>query len=165
MMTVLIGTLILIAAVVMVVVVVVVSTIRARIIVIRVSGQSMAPTLRSGDRLLVRRGPGVEPRVGDLVVLPEPGPCRRGEPARREAASALIVKRVAAVPGDPVPAFLPAWERAGGVVPPGRLVLLGDNPPMSRDSRQFGQVRADRLIGVVVRRLGGHALPTAGSGR
>lgn len=131
--------------------------VRARVVVIRVSGPSMAPTLRSGDRLLVRRSHGAMPAAGDIVVLPEPGPCRVGEPA---ACTSLIVKRVAAAPGDPAPAFLPSWERTpAGAVPPGHLVLLGDNLPVSRDSRQFGTVRIDVLVGVVIRRLGEDALP------
>ncbi|WP_117211536.1 S26 family signal peptidase [Allorhizocola rhizosphaerae] len=159
-----------------------IAVIRARIVVIRVSGISMAPTLRPGDRLLVKRNPAQVPRVGDIVVLPEPGPCRPGTRAggrelfgtraggrdlfgtrvgnralfgTRAGNRALIVKRVAAAPGDPLPAWLPPWERGqADVVPPGNLVLLGDNLPMSRDSRHFGPVRLDRLIGVVVRRLG-----------
>jgi signal peptidase I len=131
--------------------------VRARIVVVRVSGPSMAPTLRSGDRLLVRRSTGAAPRAGDIVVLPEPGPCRR-RVGKRSARPSFIVKRVAAAPGDPAPAFLPSWERTpAGVVPPGHLVLLGDNPPMSRDSRQFGPVRIDALLGVVIRRLGEEA--------
>lgn len=133
------------------------AAIRRRIVVIQVSGPSMAPTLRSGDRLLVRRSRGAVPRAGDIVVLPEPGPCRPGASA---AVTPLIVKRVVAAAGDPLPAFLPPWDQVpAGVVPPGHLVLLGDNLPMSRDSRHFGQVRVDHLVGVAVRRLGGDALP------
>ena len=39
--------------------------------VVRVTGESMAPTLRPGDLLLLRRG--AVPRAGDLVVADLPG--------------------------------------------------------------------------------------------
>lgn len=133
----------------------VVAVLRKRIVVVSVSGSSMAPTLRPGDRVLVRRVRGETPRPGEVVVVAEPGPCRPGDPTGARG-SRWVVKRVAAVPGDPEPPFMPAWARTPeGVVAPGRLVLLGDNPELSRDSRQFGTVRADRVLGVALRRLGG----------
>jgi signal peptidase I len=66
-----------------------------------------------------------------------------------------IVKRAAAVPGDPgpresVPALRSAAEQR---VPPRRLVVLGDRPDRSYDSRQYGYLAADRIMGVVVRPL------------
>jgi signal peptidase I len=66
-----------------------------------------------------------------------------------------MIKRVKAVSGDPVPrgevsALRHVPER---VVPEGCLVVLGDNAEASRDSRHFGYVPSDRLIGVVVRRM------------
>ena len=54
-------------------------------------------------------------------------------------------------PGDPVPEQVPS---ANGRVPPGRMAILGDNPGASRDSRDYGLVAQDRLVGVVVRALG-----------
>ncbi|MEU5725857.1 S26 family signal peptidase [Micromonospora sp. NPDC047738] len=38
-------------------------------------------------------------------------------------------------------------------MPYGRVVVLGDNPRRSLDSRQSGYVTTDRLLGVVLRRL------------
>jgi signal peptidase I len=62
----------------------------------------------------------------------------------------LTVKRAAAVPGDPIPAEVPALRTASQrVVPAGHLVLLGDNRAHSHDSRSLGYYRADRLLGVV----------------
>jgi type IV secretory pathway protease TraF len=58
-----------------------------------------------------------------------------------------MVKRVAAVPGDRVPIDVVAT----GTVPPGALVVFGDNG--GYDSRVFGPLPFDRLLGVVVRRL------------
>jgi type IV secretory pathway protease TraF len=39
-------------------------------------------------------------------------------------------------------------------VPPGRFLVLGDNPGLSLDSRHFGYVAQDRVVGVAVRSLG-----------
>ena len=86
---------------------------------VRVTGPSMSPTVRSGDRLLVRRvrsGDGV--RAGDVVLARFPG-----------RPDLLVVKRVRrAVPGG-------HW-------------VEGDNPFVRDDSRQFGvAVVAGRVVG------------------
>jgi len=80
----------------------------------------MLPTLEPGDRLLVRRSR--RPRIGDLVVVPDPR-----DPAL------LLVKRVAARRGE-------------------HLELRGDNPMSSTDSRDFGAVPTTAVWGRVVRR-------------
>jgi nickel-type superoxide dismutase maturation protease len=80
-----------------------------RWVLARVTGPSMSPTVRHGDRLLVRRlrRPG-EVRVGDVVLA--------RFPSRPEL---LVVKRVRrAVPGG-------HW-------------IEGDNPLVADDSRAFG---------------------------
>jgi nickel-type superoxide dismutase maturation protease len=77
--------------------------------VARVTGPSMSPTVRHGDRLLVRRvGPGDRVRDGDVVLA--------RFPSRPEL---LVVKRVRrTVPGG-------HW-------------VEGDNPLVTDDSRAFG---------------------------
>jgi signal peptidase I len=66
----------------------------------------------------------------------------------------MLLKRVVAVPGDRIP---PSWadpdvhSLAGAVVPPGSAVVLGDNRPAGWDSRHYGFVPRDRMVGVVVR--------------
>jgi CubicO group peptidase (beta-lactamase class C family) len=67
-----------------------------------------------------------------------------------------MMKRAVAVPGDPVPPSLAATvsTAAGTPVPEGRLLVLGDNTARSADSRQHGYLSADRVLGVVVRRIG-----------
>ncbi len=123
-----------------------------------VADESMAPTLRPGDRLLVdRRAYRDEaPRVGDVVVLADPE-----QPGR------WLVKRVAAVgpgrfwpsDGGPLPVAGPETD---GSLPPGRAVepvslapasvyVLGDGPG-SRDSRQFGPVPGSAIVGRAYRR-------------
>ncbi|MBO2437505.1 S26 family signal peptidase [Actinomadura nitritigenes] len=122
---------------------------RTRLVVVTVDGASMLPTLRDGDRVLARRRPLHRVRRGDVVVLEPPpdGPYLPG-PAGPDGRT-WNVKRVAAVPGDPVP---PGIAGEGGTVPDGALAVLGDNPD-SVDSRQRGLYPGDRLLGVVVRRL------------
>jgi signal peptidase I len=124
---------------------------------VRVQGSSMEPTYSNGQWLLVRRlnWPSPPPRVGDVVVF------------RME--NDLLVKRVAAVGGQPIPGGRPilllvpsrerpkAWEKAfvtasgPETVPPGQLYVLGDNPSVSDDSRMFGPVPLSVLIGRVIR--------------
>jgi nickel-type superoxide dismutase maturation protease len=82
--------------------------------VVEVRGRSMTPALWPGERLLVlplRR----EPRVGEIVLAPDPR-----QPSRE------LVKRVAAV------------DRTG-------VILRGDNPAASTDARTFGGVPAERV--------------------
>lgn len=123
---------------------------RRRYLVITVEGTSMSPTYLPGDRLVVRRARAAAVRRGQCVVFAEE-PLARG--------TQWIVKRAAAVPGDPVPRDqVPALSTAAGQrVPPGHLVVLGDNPPHSCDSRHHGYVTADRVLGVVLRPLSGAA--------
>ena len=116
--------------------------VRAHLVVVTVRGMSMAPTLQPGDRLIVRRR--TNPTVGAIVVAAEPQPCRPG----RVPAAHWVVKRVAAVAGDPVPACIGVQETH---VRAGQLVLLGDNPDHSRDSRHFGLVGTEQVIGVATR--------------
>ncbi|WP_239151433.1 signal peptidase I [Virgisporangium aurantiacum] len=124
-----------------------VAVLRRCYIVVRVHGTSMTPTLRDGDRVLVRRVQLARVGPGDMVVIKMPPPHTHGAPP-------WLVKRAVAVPGDPVPTdrfpILPATDRA---VPPDRLVLLGDNPTASYDSRLNGYFAADKVLGVVVRTL------------
>lgn len=78
---------------------------------VEVSGRSMAPTLRPGDRLLVETWTYRRrlPQVGEVVVAPDP-----------RAPTRELVKRVAAVDD-------------------GRITLHGD-AARSTDSRRFGSV-------------------------
>jgi nickel-type superoxide dismutase maturation protease len=77
--------------------------------VARVTGPSMSPTVRHGDRLLVRRvRPAAPVRPGDVVLA--------RFPARPEL---LVVKRVRRVA-------------------PGGHWIVGDNPLVTDDSRAYG---------------------------
>jgi nickel-type superoxide dismutase maturation protease len=85
-----------------------------------VSGPSMLPTLRSGDRLLVARTRRI--RSGDIVVVRDP--C---------SWSNLVCKRVVSADSH-------------------HIVVRGDNPDASTDSRAFGPVPTEWVVGRVIRR-------------
>jgi len=129
----------------------------------RVSSGSMAPTYRTGAEVLVTKaisGP-LNVHRGDVVVLRVPG---TGD---------LAFKRVAGTDGDvvavedgalvvngvPVRESYVDQARVDGtyfgpvVVPAGSVFVLGDNRANSIDSRDYGSVPADRLLGMVRLRL------------
>lgn len=129
---------------------------RRLLLVVTVKGTSMTPTFAPGQRLVVLRTPAARPRTGAVVVFRLP-PREGGEvPAPRQP---LVVKRLVARGGDPVPdGVLPAVAaRPGDLVPEGSLVLLGDDPATSSDSRDWGYLEARRVSGVVLGRLRGRA--------
>ncbi|MFC5824133.1 S26 family signal peptidase [Nonomuraea insulae] len=115
---------------------------RATYLVIRVSGNSMAPALTHGDRLLARRTGLAALRKGQIAVVSSPHP----------TGSEFLIKRVAALPGDPVPDGVRRVV-ADDVVPAGRFVLIGDNTEVSFDSREHGFFHADDLRAVTVKKL------------
>jgi len=118
--------------------------VRRRYTAVTVGGLSMQPTLHDGDRVLVRRIRPGRLRVGDVVVarLGQPGP----------GGDHWLVKRIVALPGDPMPASV-RRRVDRPVVPAGGLILLGDNPAVSRDSRTLGLFDAAALLGRVERTL------------
>jgi signal peptidase I len=67
----------------------------------------------------------------------------------------LLIKRVIAVPGDPVPRdrIPPLRDAPEAAVPPDRFIVLGDNPKVSFDSREYGYLRGEHLVGVAVRKV------------
>ncbi|MEW2404218.1 S26 family signal peptidase [Streptomyces sp. NPDC046862] len=133
---------------------------RYTVVRVTVRGTSMTPVYEDGAQVLVHRGGRIA--VGRVVVLERPArgvtwplpSLDRSASSRAVAARRWIIKRVAAVPGDPAPLDrVPALDRtAGPVVPPGRVVLLGDNPGNSYDSRHVGYFPVARVLGTVVGR-------------
>ena len=106
----------------------------------------MAPAVEPGDWLVVNPRVRAWPPVGSVVVFREP------------FTDALALKRVAAGPGEKIrfaEGFLTladdeAWLIADA--PEALTVAAGFGPPI--DSRRFGPVSADRLIGRVLFRYG-----------
>jgi signal peptidase I len=134
---------------------------RRQLAVVTVHGESMRPAFQPGDRVLVRRARLSRLRPGLAVLLERPAEGRgwTTPPPRWPGRSrVLMIKRVAALPGDPVPDLThpsqafprPPPAAPGDRVPDGRFVVLGDNVGGSYDSRVFGYCPAVRLLGVVV---------------
>ncbi|WP_223167719.1 signal peptidase I [Nonomuraea sp. SYSU D8015] len=121
--------------------------VRRTYFVVTVSGRSMEPTLLEGDRVLARRVPVSAVRAGRVVVFGS------------ATADRWIVKRAVALPGDPVPRGkgLDLPPSTGDIVPSGQMVVLGDNPAESTDSRNFGFLSTEWLQGVAIRRIGATA--------
>jgi signal peptidase I len=135
-------------------VVVTAGVLRWRYALVTVSGPSMEPELANGDRLLARRCGLGRLRRGDLVIFREPG--RYGwRPAWLSGAARQrwVIKRVAAIPGDPVPDAVRPAVSGAAVVPPRSIVVLG-TAVRSRDSRQWGFITAQDILGVSRARLG-----------
>jgi signal peptidase I len=122
----------------------------------QVLGQSMEPTLHSAQRVVVEKvtyrflhGP----RHGDIVVLDIPGQ------------SEMLIKRVVALPGETIEvrdgrAYVdgrmlsePWITHPGGrdygpqTIPPLQVFVLGDNRGESNDSRNFGAVPIEHVVG------------------
>lgn len=131
-----------------------------------VSGESMSPTLESGQWLLVERLQYRfrEPRPGEVVVLR----LRSEDWFFAAVGGGRYVKRVVAGPGDIVqitggqvyvngsPLAEPyvtepaSQDMAPVTVPPGRYFLLGDNRNRTQDSRTWGPLPRDRITGKVL---------------
>lgn len=97
---------------------------------VAVEEESMAPALAPGDWLLLDPTSRRWPRRGSIVVFLEPD------------SGILAIKRVAAGPGDRI------RISAGTLhLGPQDAWLLGDNTAVSLDSRRYGPVPLDALVG------------------
>jgi len=127
---------------------------------IRVPSDSMTPTIRPGDHLLLDKLHPAAVVVGDIVVVHDP------------LGDGLLVKRVVAVGGDAIgfedgvlvrngqpiaepytTDFLDGVYYGPEVVPAGSVYLLGDNRVDSVDSRHFGAVPVSSVVGLVTARV------------
>ncbi|WEW61028.1 hypothetical protein PRK78_006517 [Emydomyces testavorans] len=108
------------------------------------SGPSMYPTIHfKGDYLLISKyykyGRGIE--VGDIVTFKHPSYLM------------MAAKRVVGMAGDYV--LVDPEDRGGGLakmiqVPEGHIMVVGDNLPWSRDSRDFGPLPMGLVTGKVI---------------
>ena len=97
---------------------------------VAVAEESMVPALATGDWLLLDPTPTRWPRRGSVVVIREPG------------SGILVIKRIAAGPGDRVRTGSGTLLLAGD-----EAWLLGDNRDRSVDSRSYGPVPLEALVG------------------
>lgn len=131
---------------------------RAHVIeVYRIASGSMEPALHRDDYVFVNKLGGRPPKRGDVVVF------RHGHDPERN-----YVKRLVGLPGDRVEVrdgrvyvngqILPDPKTDPGAtpnvpeqpVPPGSCFVLGEDLANSKDSREFGPVAADAIVGPAV---------------
>jgi len=125
---------------------------------LQVAGESMEPSLSNGDRAL-RTKEYTDPQRGDIVVVDVRTPSDEDD----------IVKRVVGVAGDTVEirddiaivngqvediAHLALMRgqgvyRPATVVPEGMIYVMGDNRPVSLDSRYIGVLPVNKVRGRV----------------
>lgn len=123
----------------------------------------MTPALQPDDFLVLRRGaPAVDAAYGHVVAVLDPRP---------EGDGRLLLKRVVGLPGEalrvgggvqvngrvldePYAHGSTPYEQHRGInrLAPDEYFLLGDNRGASTDSRDFGPVRAEAIIGTAVLR-------------
>ncbi|MBL8841531.1 MAG: signal peptidase I [Planctomycetes bacterium] len=126
----------------------------------RVAGASMTPAFADGDRIVVASLPGFfgEPRCGETVIA--------------RVADEVLLKRVVGRPGDLIEEHAGVLHRNGQLLAdaspaafhdggdfgpvrlgPGEYFLMGDHRRVSIDSREFGPVARDALLGRVILRV------------
>lgn len=129
--------------------------VRGAVHIYSIPSESMTPALRPGDQIVVTRYFAGEPERGHVIVFESP-----------VAAGELIVKRVVGLPGDLVDSRL-GRVRIGGhtlaepyvlrpaasgaidaqLVPRESYFVLGDNRDESLDSRSWGVVPRESIVG------------------
>ena len=129
---------------------------------VRVSSGSMAPTICTGDVVVVDHlAPDRGLAVGDIVTFPSP--LDGGELIKRVVAtsgqSVEIADAVLLVDGQAVPEPYVDPRTIDGLyfgpvtVPAGAVFVLGDDREVSVDSRAYGPVPVDNIDGRVSGRL------------
>jgi signal peptidase I len=128
-----------------------------------IPSESMDPTLKIGDRVLVNKLSYKMHDVhrGDIVVFTRPPNEQGSDPSIKD-----LIKRVIALPGERVegrgghilidgkdlaepylPAGVTTLDFPAQVIPANSYWVMGDNRPRSMDSRFFGPIGKNLLVG------------------
>ena len=102
----------------------------------RVDGRSMEPTIHHGQWLMVNLiQPKLHaPQVGDIVIVRYSGDH-----------TVNFVKRITGVAGDKV-----QFKGRDIYLASGEFFVVGDNLQHSTDSRTFGPIKSDQIVGIVL---------------
>lgn len=146
----------------------------------RVDGPSMEQTLQNNDRLIVYKLPKSVANITNNAYVPSRGEIIVFNKAEGNGENRQIVKRVIAVPGDRVvikdakvtiynsqhpdgydpdlgtehyESTIPTTGDVDLTVKEGEVFVLGDNRPNSLDSRSFGVVKSEDIVGKLVMRV------------
>lgn len=134
-----------------------------------VQGSSMVPTLQSGDQIFVEKiSKYISLKRGDIVTV------EHTDPTHPEV---LLIKRIVGLPGETVEIkdghvyinqqllaenYLdgsvetnidPQYGQAQVTLGKDQYFILGDNRPVSKDSRHIGPITKDQIIGKVLFRF------------
>lgn len=146
--------------------------VRFLLVVITVESNSMDPTLKHGDRILVvRHWPFRKFKKGQVVlvwpwIMPDSAP----KPSAGTGPFPITpyIKRIVGVPGDVITTSiselteyhqhreLSSHDRGGmrtWYIPPAHYFLRGDNPIGGFDSLTWGPIPGKSVLGVVVKKL------------
>lgn len=156
--------------------IVLVGTIWANFSVVKVRSSSMSPSYCPGDWLLIQKNRSLVERPGEIIVF-------------RDHTDRLMVKRIVAVAGqrirtdsnlaivngiEVIETYLCGESKsqirskehalsqlAEMTIGPGRLFVMGDNRMLSTDSRDFGPIEIEQVVGRVVSAWNGFSRPRA----
>ena len=129
--------------------------VRSAVHIYAIPSDSMAPTLQTGDQIVVTRYLRATPQRGDVIVFES-----------LTAPDELMVKRVIGVPGDLIDSRLGRVRISGYTLPEPYVLrqaatgaveaqvvgaesyfVMGDNRDDSSDSRSWGAVPRSRIVG------------------
>lgn len=125
---------------------------------------SMQPTINDKDVVILNKLLKGEPKIGDIVVFESDMKDESGK-------DMLLIKRVIGTEGDIITIANNKLYRNGEIieedyiyehctgevynyeVPKGYVYVLGDHREVSRDSREFGAIKEEQIIGEAVLRI------------